>query len=198
MRKTPIRHFVRKHQHSGKTVNLYWRGQGSSSMRIASPIIKTPKLNHYIVKYKATHRDGTFNFDTTNSYVKNKKDLIRELQSGYCGTPPIIEIIWAKLQTPPAPTLKPLLDADTRTQSRMNRGYILTNVNISDINVKPIRNTMRFDDNYTQMKATKSVPPIYLTPVSGGRFEIEDGVHRTQSAIKLGYTSIPALVYYGD
>jgi len=198
MRKSPIKHQVRQHKHMGKTVKTFTRGKGQKLINISNPTITKSQLKHYVIKYKAIHKNGTLNYDTTNVYVLNKKDLIKELQKDYIGTPPKIEIVWAELQAPSAPRLKPLLDIDSRTRNRMNRGYILDNISISDINLEPVRSSIRFNDNYKQMKATKSVPPVHLSPTPDLRFNVEDGVHRIHSAIKLGYKSIPALILYGD
>lgn len=196
VRKSPVRHIVHAHKRQGKTIQKYPRGKGQKQFKIATPTIQKPTLKHYIVKYKCTFKDGTFNFDTTNCFVNSEKDIIKDLEKSFI-TPPKIEIVKVELQSPPEKRLKPLLDVDTRTRSRMEKGYILDYIQIKDINLPPLRSKERLEDNLKQMKDTQATPPVHLSPAPNGRFEIEDGVHRIYAAKELGYKSIPALINYG-
>lgn len=201
-RKSPIRHVVQTHKRQGKTIQKFLRGKGQKTLKIAKPTIQKPTTKHFIVKYETfckggIYGDGIWVKDSTNCFVPNKKDILIDLQSHYIGKPPEMRITKTELQAPPEKRLKPLLDVDTRTRSRMDRGYILDQIQIEDINLPPLRSTERFEDNIKKMKATQSVPPVHLSPTPSGKFEIEDGVHRIHVAKKLGYKSIPALVYYG-
>jgi hypothetical protein len=202
-RKSPIRHLVRSHRRKGKFVQHYVRGdtsvvrQNAGKYKLANPTITKPQLKHFVVRYEVL-QDGIWRRDTTNCFVKSKNAIIKDLRSSYIGKPPAIRIISTKLQTLPKPRLKALLDVDTRTQSRMERGYVLDNVSISLINLPPIRSQERLEDNYQKIKTTKAMPPAHLHLLPNGRYEIDDGVHRIHAALKLGYDSVPILIKYGD
>lgn len=205
-RKSPTKHIVKRHLRKGKSVPNYWRGQGSAEVRriLADPTIKTTHEKQYSVWYNVKGKDSKLWWgapDSCTVFARNVQDVKQQLSNKFdhiaLEKRPEIVVVKYKLEALLAKRLKPLLDVDTRTRSRMDRGYMLSEINLADINIPPVRSEGRLQDNLQHIKKSKGVPPIHLTPKSG-KFEIEDGVHRVHAAQKLGYKSIPALVYYGD
>jgi len=104
---------------------------------------------------------------------------------------------------PKAP--KALMNYDRRVMSRLNRKdpgvtYVYDKaVDISDINLPESRSEYRLKDNKSKIKETGAVPPILLVFDSNTqKFDIEDGVHRTNAAKELGYSAIPAVITYHE
>ena len=90
---------------------------------------------------------------------------------------------------------KPLMDVDTHVHGRLARGYVFENVMISDINLPPIWNKLRYEDNRKRLKQSESMPPVFLSFQGRKPAEVEDGIHRIHAAKDEGYTQVPAIVW---
>lgn len=97
--------------------------------------------------------------------------------------------------------LKPLLDSvDVSRIARRMRNedkdyfYTLKKVSISKINLTPAWSLLRLQDNLNKIKKTHAMPPIFLYNRKDGRYDIEDGIHRTTAAKMLGYSYVWAIV----
>lgn len=72
-------------------------------------------------------------------------------------------------------------------------GYLLRQVPLRLINIKPVRVPERYAWNMKLTRERGTMPPIYLSWNKTARlFDIADGVHRANVAKDLGYQYIPA------
>jgi len=81
-------------------------------------------------------------------------------------------------------------------QMRMEGGYNKWRVElvpIRDIRVPKVWNPGRFDQAKKLIDKGTPLDPIRATKV-GGKWEIDDGIHRTNVSIAKGYTHVPVLV----
>lgn len=94
--------------------------------------------------------------------------------------------------------LRALNDPEVAARSRAMQGgydkYRYEVVPISEINVPAAWHPGRPGPLRERMVEGKPIDPIRLSR-SGGRYEIGDGIHRTNVARDLGYTHVPAFVY---
>lgn len=76
---------------------------------------------------------------------------------------------------------------------------VLRVVPLSQIDLVPPWNDARLKDNLEWLKKTGAMPPIRLSLSSpelggSGRYEIGDGIHRSNAARIMGYDAVPAVV----
>jgi len=68
-------------------------------------------------------------------------------------------------------------------------------VPISQIELTPPWNKMRYEDNKKKIGETGKMPPAFLDfDDSTGTYKISDGIHRINAAKDLGYKCVPAVV----
>lgn len=93
--------------------------------------------------------------------------------------------------------LKRLNDPDTQAQQARDHGgyskWRIEVVPIDRIVVPKVWKPLRFDKALAAMKAGKALDPINVAP-RGSRFVIEDGIHRTNASLAMGYTHIPVFL----
>lgn len=93
--------------------------------------------------------------------------------------------------------LRNLNDADAREESkRTNGGYSehsLEVVPIRDVNVPPVWHPGREKAIQEAIVSGKKLPPVRLSR-EGTKWEISDGIHRTNVSKQMGFTHIPAIV----
>lgn len=93
--------------------------------------------------------------------------------------------------------LKVLNDKDAQMDSARFQGgyekYDIKIVPLSKVNVPKVWNPPRFEKARAHMEAGQPLDPVRVV-VKGGKYDIEDGIHRTNASIALGYTHLPVLV----
>jgi len=116
---------------------------------------------------------------------------------------------YMKAILPPAP--EALMDVDPRARSRLRldieearRQYrefgewyeyvFVPMVPIAQIELTPVWNRLRYEDNKKRLSDTGKMPPVFLhfndtTQI----YMVEDGMHRIHAAKDLGYTHVPAV-----
>lgn len=63
------------------------------------------------------------------------------------------------------------------------------------IEVPPVWNQLRYEDNKKKLEQTGKMPPVFLEyDDSKDRYKISDGIHRVNAAKDLGYQNVPAIV----
>lgn len=72
---------------------------------------------------------------------------------------------------------------------------VLEYIPIDQINVPEVWNSNRYEDNKKWLERTGALPPIKVS-LHNGKYEIGDGIHRTNVARDAGYKYIPAIVTY--
>ena len=80
---------------------------------------------------------------------------------------------------------------------RMFGGYSkfrLEMIPISRINVKPMWHPGRPEPLRKRMQVGLPIDPVRLSLDETGRYDIGDGIHRTNVAIEMGYSHVPAIV----
>lgn len=71
--------------------------------------------------------------------------------------------------------------------------YTIKSIPISKVIVPKVWNHGRFDKAKALIEKGTPLDPVRLTE-RGGKFEIADGIHRTNASIALGYSHIPGLI----
>jgi len=69
-------------------------------------------------------------------------------------------------------------------------------ISISSIELTPVWNTLRFQDNQRKIRETGRMPPVILEYHEDGKYHISDGIHRIHAAKAEGYMAVPAIVAY--
>ncbi len=92
--------------------------------------------------------------------------------------------------------LKDLNSLATRKESMALYGgyedWRIEVVPIKDIRVPPVWNPRRYEEALKYLQSGKPIDPIRANK-EGGKWEIEDGIHRTNASQDLGYTHVPVL-----
>lgn len=93
--------------------------------------------------------------------------------------------------------LKRLNDPEAAADSRAIHGgfhqYRFELVPIDRINLPPAWHPTRSAPIEERIRAKKVLDPVRLSP-QGGRYDIDDGIHRTNVAKALGLTHVPAII----
>lgn len=93
--------------------------------------------------------------------------------------------------------LKHLNDREKNLEmAREQGGYTKWHIEvvpISSIAVEKVWKPKRFENALEKMKDGVALDPINATK-RGGKWHIEDGIHRTNASIEMGYTHIPVFV----
>jgi hypothetical protein len=94
--------------------------------------------------------------------------------------------------------LKDHNDAEAQHESaRLQGGYMLYRfelVPVSAIEVPSMWHPGRPEPLRERMRAGLPIDPIRLGDRVGGKYQIGDGIHRTNVAIEMGFTLIPAIL----
>lgn len=94
--------------------------------------------------------------------------------------------------------LRRLNDKQARQDSKRTHGgyeqWAIEIVPIKDIAVPKVWKPNRFAKALQWLKEGKSLDPIRLSREGGGKWQIGDGIHRTNASMEMGYTHVPAYV----
>ena len=73
--------------------------------------------------------------------------------------------------------------------------YRIEIVPISDVDVQDVWNPRRFEDAFDRLRQHLPTDPIHASLQENGKWDISDGIHRTNASIALGYSHVPVLTY---